>query len=172
MNSKNKQAKKDLRLAYSQGNMTAYPPNIEAMAWYLSTQYPNNKPANQRNGKKGDKNKGNDPKSKDKDSNTRDTAGAHVGDTTTTEESTAPDGGASIGAHILETNVQSSRSSRTVEEILGAHPMNDDNFWGGTNLGDVSIDTTNSKGMMTGSHIMELNTHEYKESISPELLKS
>ena len=38
MNLKNKIAKKDLRLAYSQGNNTAYPPNIEAMAKYLSTQ--------------------------------------------------------------------------------------------------------------------------------------
>ena len=55
MTSKNKHAKKDLGLDYSQGNMTAYSPNIEAMARYLSTQYPNNKPANQRNGKKGDK---------------------------------------------------------------------------------------------------------------------
>ena len=52
MNSKNKIAKKDLSLAYSQGNNTAYPPNIEAMARYLSTQYPNNKPANQRRGKR------------------------------------------------------------------------------------------------------------------------
>ena len=32
MNSKNKQAKKDLSLAYSQGNMTAYSTNIEAMS--------------------------------------------------------------------------------------------------------------------------------------------
>ena len=31
MNSKNKHAKKDFRLAYFQGNMTAYPPNIKAM---------------------------------------------------------------------------------------------------------------------------------------------
>ena len=37
MNSKNKYAKKDLCLAHSQGNMTAYSPNIEAMARYLST---------------------------------------------------------------------------------------------------------------------------------------
>ena len=32
INSKNKQAKKDLCLAYSQRNMIAYPTNIEAMA--------------------------------------------------------------------------------------------------------------------------------------------
>ena len=46
MNSKNKTAKKDLRLVYSQGNNTAYPLNIEAIARYLSIQYSNNKPAN------------------------------------------------------------------------------------------------------------------------------
>ena len=39
INSKDKNAKKDLPLAYSQGNNTAYPLNIEAMARYLSTQY-------------------------------------------------------------------------------------------------------------------------------------
>ena len=32
MNSKKKNAKKDLRLAYSQGNYTAYPPDIDAAA--------------------------------------------------------------------------------------------------------------------------------------------
>ena len=32
MNSKNKLTKKDLHLACSQGNMMAYPPNIEAIA--------------------------------------------------------------------------------------------------------------------------------------------
>ena len=46
MNSKNENAKKDLRLAYSQGNNTAYPTDIESAARYLSTQYPNNKPTN------------------------------------------------------------------------------------------------------------------------------
>ena len=161
MNSKNKIAKKDLRLAYSQGNNTAYPPNIKSMARYLSTQYPNNKPANQREGKKGDKRKGCDLKSEEKDSNTDGTAGAHIEDTTKTEESTVPSGTPSIGAHILETNVQLSHSSDTVEEIYRAHPMNDDDFLGNTNPTDISIDTMNSKKMMTGSHIIELHTHTH-----------
>ena len=108
--------------------MTAYSINIEAVAQYLSIQYANNKPTNQRNSKKGDTNKGDDPKSEDKNSNTGDTAGVHVGDTTITEESTPPSGGPSIGAQILETNVQLSRLLCTMEEILGAHPMNDDDF--------------------------------------------
>ena len=52
MNSKNELAKKDLRLAYSQGNNTAYPPNIESMARYLSTQHSNNKPAHRAEAKR------------------------------------------------------------------------------------------------------------------------
>ena len=46
MNSKNEIARKDLRLAYYQGYRTTYPTNIESLAWYLATQYPNNKPGN------------------------------------------------------------------------------------------------------------------------------
>ena len=127
MNSKNKTAKKDLRLAYSQGNHTAYPPDIEAAARYLSSQYPNTKPANQRKGKKGNKRTGDDTKSEDKDSNTGDTTGAHVEDTATNENTTAPSGGASLGTRVSERSQATSRASRTVEEIMGAHPA-DDNF--------------------------------------------
>ena len=43
-------------------------------------------------------------------------------------------------------------------------------FWGGTNPSDVSIDTTNNEEMMAGSHITYLHTHEYEESVPPELL--
>ena len=75
MNSKNKNTEKDLRLDYSKGNNTAYLSDIKSMARYLLTQYPNNKPANQSGGKKGDKRKGDNSKSEDKDSNTGGTAG-------------------------------------------------------------------------------------------------
>ena len=126
MNSKKKNAKKNLRLAYSQENNTAYQFDIKSMASYLSTQYPNNKPANQRWGKKGDNRKGDDSKSEDKDSNTWGTAGAHVEDTAINENSTAPSEGASLGDHVSETNQASSRPSRTVDKILGVHPVNDD----------------------------------------------
>ena len=128
MNSKNKIAKKDLRLVYSKENNTAYPPNIEAMARYLSTQYTNNKPAHQRGGKKRDKKKDDDSKPEDKNIHTDGTTGAHVKDTKTTEEYTAPSGAPNIGAHVSETHVQSSRSPLTMEEILGVHPINDDDF--------------------------------------------
>ena len=52
MNLKNKTATKDLRLAYSQGNNTAYLIDIKSAARYLSTQYPNNKPTNRPGGNK------------------------------------------------------------------------------------------------------------------------
>ena len=94
---------------------------------------PTTSPPIKRGGKKGDTKKGDNPKSEDKDSNTGGTAGAHVVDATIPEESTAPKGKASIGAHISESNEQLSRPSRTVEKFLGAQPMSDDNFWGGTN---------------------------------------
>ena len=76
MNSKNENAEKDSNLAYSQGNYIVYPLNIEAVARYLSTQYPNNKPSNQRESNKGNKSRGDDPKSEDKDSITGGTTGA------------------------------------------------------------------------------------------------
>ena len=48
--------------------------------------------------------------------------------------------------------------------------MNDDDYLGGTNPGDVSIDAKNSKEIIAESHITELHTHKYKESVPPELL--
>ena len=121
--------------------------------------------------KKEIKKKGDDSKSEDKDSNTGSTAGAHVEDTTTTEESTAPSRAPSIGAHVSETNVQLFRSPRTMEEILGAHLMNDDDdFWGITNPTGVLIDTANSEEMMVGSHITEFHTHKHEEPVTTELL--
>ena len=48
--------------------------------------------------------------------------------------------------------------------------MTDDDFWGGTNPSDVSIDTMNSEEMMTGSHITESHTNKYKKSVPPVLL--
>ena len=147
--------------------MTTYPPTIKEMARCISTQYPNNKPAHQCNGKKGDKKKGDDSKSEDKHSNMGATAGAHVEDTTSREESTAPSGGFGIGAHVLETKQQFSCRSRTVEEILGAHPI--DNRVGLTPMTHLLIQQI-TKNMMTESHIMEQRTYKYQEPAPPELL--
>ena len=70
--------------------------------------------------------KGDDSKSEDKDSNMGGTAGENVEDTTTNEDSTAPSGGASLGAHVSVTNQALSCPSHTVDEILGVYPVNDD----------------------------------------------
>ena len=108
-------------------------------------------------GNKGNKRKKDDPKSEDKDSNAGGTAGAHVEDTTTNENTTAPSGGAILGAHVSETNQVPSHLSRTVEEILGADPV-DDNFWDNTNPTDVSIDTVDSEEKMAGSPTTKFHT--------------
>ena len=163
MNSKNEMAKKDLQLTYSQGNQTAYPTNIESAAWYLTTQYPNIKSGKQR---KNQQKKADDPKSEEKDNATTGTTGAHVEDSATSQDNTAPRGEANLGAHVLETNQTMSPTTCTVEEILEAHPI-DDTFWENTNPTDVSIDTVNSEEQMTGSHITKFHTPEDKE-ITPE----
>ena len=169
MNSKNKDAKKDLRLAYPQGNNTAYPTDFKPAVRYMSTQYPNNNPTNQRGGNKGNKRKGDDPKYEDKDSNVGGTTGAHVEDTTTNEDPITPSGGSSLGSHVSETNQALSRQSRMVNEILGAHPVNDD-FQENTNPTDVSIDTVNSKEQMAGSYITKFHTHEDEQPVIADLL--
>ena len=169
MNLKNKTAKKNLCLAYSKGNNTAYPTNIKLAARYLSTQYPNNKPTNQRGGNKGNKRKGDDSKSENKDSNTVGTAGSHVEDTTINEDTTAPSGGTSLSVHVSESNQASSRQSHTVDKILEAYSVNDD-FLDNTNPTDVSIDTVNSEEKMTGSHITKYHTHNDKQPIVEDLL--
>ena len=105
--------------------MTAYLATIKLMARYLSTKYPDKNSTNQREGKKGIEVERNedDPKSEDEDSITACTAGAHIGGTAPPENSTASSGGARISAHISKANEQSSRSPRSVEKKLGAHPL-------------------------------------------------
>ena len=141
MNSKNEITKKNIQLAYSQRNHTAYLTNIKTAAWYLTTQYPNIKPSNQQQQQQ---QKADDPKSEDKDNATTGTAGAHVQDTKTNKETTAPNGEASLGTHVSETSQATSTPPRTVGQILGAHSI-DDTFWNNTNPTDVSIDTVNSE---------------------------
>ena len=141
LNSQNNKTKKDLRLSYSQGNKSAGLLTAKAMATYMSTQYPNMNPGYQRNGKRGIRTKkGDDPKSEDKDNNTTGTASVHVEDVTTPEDSIAPSGRSSIGAHIWEVAKHKSPPTRSVEDLLGAHCI-DDAIWGHTDPNDVSIDT-------------------------------
>ena len=57
-----------------------------------------------------------------------------------------------------------------MEEILGAHLIDNDDFWSNTNPTDVSIDTANSEEMMTGSHITEFYTSKQEGPVTTELL--
>ena len=174
MNLKNNNAKKDLHLAYSQGNKLAYSVTAKAMAKYMSTQYPYKNPGHKCDNKKVDTNwkKGDNwdnPKSEEKDNNYTGTTGVYVGDATTPEDSIAPGGGSSIGAHVLEATKQPSLTTQSVEYLLGAHSIGD-GIWGETNPCDVSIDTANSKEVMTGSHITEQHTFQFCRSNQHELL--
>ena len=141
---------------------TPYPPIIETIARYLSTQYPNKNSVHQHKGKKGDRNrkKGDDFKSEDKDNNTTGTAGAHVGNTTTPEDPTASSRKASKSDHVLEATGQSSRPTPSVEKEIDAHLISND-LWGRTNPSDVFIDTANSKEAMASSHIMKQRTFKF-----------
>ena len=95
--------------------------------------------------------------------------GAHVEDTTTNKNTTAPSKGASLGACVSETSQATSHPSRTVEEILGAHPI-DDNFWDNINSTVVSVDTVNGKEQMAGNHITKFHTHKDKQPVLADLL--
>ena len=155
LNSKNNNAKKDLCLSYSQGNKSAYPTTPKAKARYLSTQYPNKTISHQH--KKRDKNgkKGDYSKPENKDNNTKGTAGVHTGEVTTSEDPTIPSNKPSIDAHVLKVAKHKSRPAQSVEDLLGAHLINDA-IWGCTDPSDVSIDTTDSAEIMAASYIREV----------------
>ena len=155
MNSKNDAAKKDLHLLHSQGSNKAYLETAKSMARYLSTQY-NNKVQNNPRNKKGDRNskKGDNSKPEDSDTTTSGTAGAHVGEATAPQDSTASSKGASIGGHVSETLQRAFCPAQSVEELLAAHPA-DDAIWSRSNPSDVSINTANSAEIIAGSHITE-----------------
>ena len=93
----------------------------------MSTQYPSKNPGHQRKDKNDDRNgkKGDDPKSENKDNNTTGTASAHVGDVATPEDSTTHSRGASIDALVSEVTEQSSQPTHSVEDLVGANPIND-----------------------------------------------
>ena len=61
-------------------------------------------------------------------------------------------GGSSIDAHVLEVSKLPSQPARSVEDLFGAHIINDV-IWGGIDPCDVSNDTANSSEIMAGSHI-------------------
>ena len=93
----------------------------------------------------------------------------HAGEVTTSEDSTAPSDRSSIGAHVSEVAKHKFWPALSVEDLLGAHPINDA-IWGRTDPSDVSIDTVNSADIMTCSHIREEQTFIFRRSDPHELL--
>ena len=77
--------------------------------------------------------------------------------------------GCSIGAHVLGATKQPSRPTLSVENLLGAHSI-DDSIWGDSNPCDVSVDTANSKEVMAGSHITKQRTFKFPGFFQRELL--
>ena len=102
-----------------------------------------------KNGKKGD-----EPKPEDKDNNIIGTAGAHIGVTITHQDSNVPGDGSSIGAHVSEVDKPNTRPTRSVQEILATHDINDP-IWDHTDACNESIDTVNSADALADSHITE-----------------
>ena len=107
--------------------------------------------------------KGDNSKSEDKDITTTGTAGAHVGEVTTSQDATAPSDGSSIGAHISGIVELAFCPARSGEELLAAHPV-DDAILSHTNPSDVSIDTANSVEIIAGIHITEGSTYTFHRS--------
>ena len=123
------------------------------MTRYLSTQYTTKIPNNPCN----------------KGGTTMGTAGAHIGEVTTPQDSTASSDESSIGAHVSEIVELAFCPTRSVEELLVAHPV-DDAIWSHTNPRYMSIDTANIAEVIVGIHIMEGSTYTFQRSDPYRLL--
>ena len=71
-----------------------------------------------KNGKKGDK-----AKSEDKDNSITGTAGIHIRETAAAQDAGATSDGSSIGAHVSDVNETNVPLTRSVQELLAAHPV-------------------------------------------------
>ena len=101
-----------------------------------------------KNRKKDDENK-----SEDKDNNNTGTAGAYVGKTITPQDSSTPNNGSSIGAHVSDVTELVVRPARCVQDMLAVHPIGD-SIWSHIDACDILIDTLNSAEALVGSHII------------------
>ena len=127
MNSKNKSAKKDLRLAYAQGNHSAYPYTIETNPRFQLLQQ-KNKNVNLNNNphdKKGDKNrkKGDEAKSEDKDNNNAGTAGVYIGEMAASQNTSTTSNRSSIGTHVSDVTKPNVQLTQSIQDLLAAHPI-------------------------------------------------
>ena len=90
----------------------------------------------------------------DKDNNNTCNTGAHVGETTTPQDSSTPSNGLSIGAHVYEVTKPDVWPAQSIQDILAAHPI-DDSIWSHPNVCDFSIITVNSTEALAGIHTGE-----------------
>ena len=169
-NSRNDEAKKELRRSYANGNPSAYQITLEKMARLLSSQYPMTKGQNKnrtRTNNDGGRTKG---KGSDTDSTKDDSgnllAGAHTTDgaENTSSMKSAPKStqSSTVGAHISDSEEYDRPApSRSVQELLASHPINDP-IWGDQDYADdYSVDTEDSAQALVGFHA-------YKEEVSIE----
>ena len=160
-NSKNDDAKKELRRSFANGNKSAYQVTLEKMARLLSSQYPMTKGQKKNTPNDGGKSKrkggGNDANQDEENSGTP-LAGAHTVDddnaTKTTSTSTSAN---TAGAHISDSEeCDPPTSSRSVQQLLASHAA-DDPFWGDQDRkDDYSVDTEDSAQHLVGVHAYDV----------------
>ena len=160
-NSRNEEAKKELRRSYANGNTNAYQTTLEKMARLLSSQYPmtkgqNKKPPYKNNDGRKTKGKGSDTDS-NKDDSGNPLAGAHTTDgaknALSTKSASKSTPSNTAGAHISDSEeCDHPAPSRSVQELLDSYPINDP-FWGGQDYtDDYSVDTEDSAQALAGFH--------------------
>ena len=68
---------------------------------------------------------GDETKSEDQDNSNTGTKGAHVGETTTPQDSSTPSNESSIGAHVSNVIKPVVWPAQYIQDILAAHPISD-----------------------------------------------
>ena len=156
-NSKNDDAKRELRRSFANGNKSAYQVTLEKMARLLSSQYAMTKGQLKKNTPydgTGSRRKGGDADAnRDEATSGTPLTGARTvddADTTTTSKTTPAN---TAGAHISDSEeCDPSTSSRSVQQLLASYAA-DDPFWGGQNhTDDYSVDTEDSAQDLVGFH--------------------
>ena len=137
------QAIHEYAVSYMQGNWNAYPTTAEAVARNLTNNYkvvlknnqkPKKKPANQ--------------------SGEEQTAGGHVQDNADDNQE------GTQGAHIIVNNESSERKSYTIDQMLGAHPI-DDPIWNlNSTMSDKEEDVNEEELLQKIDHLAITDTDQ------------
>ena len=137
------QAIHEYAASYMQGNRQAYPTTAEAVARNLTSNYkvvlknnqkPKKKPANQ--------------------SSEEQTAGGHVQDNADDNQE------GTQGAHIIVNNESSERKSYTIDQMLGAHPI-DDPIWNlNSTMSDEEEELNEEESLQKIDHLTITDTNQ------------